>query len=367
MAFSAKLGDIMEADWRAQMRAEGVERRAANDKSATPDRGYVEQPGEGFVRRRIVQAVIPLKDLEEAQLESTREELEELEREEAAAKAAAEAAKPEAEPEAEPEAPPPASAQKEEQPLVKVERASSPPDADTPLTQRGTARKRNWIDTAAKLAMVEEVAALGNVRGAIRRVAEKHGVPPGNLCNWVNGKALNLPGTAGTAELRSQPAISPAPSSERENMANGKRVQRGEDFWLGIVRFVIGQEMAGLGEGAGSRAARQFEVPQSMVSRYTIKFRRRVEKEYKSGAIAAPPVSRTHVSNGHAPTRPTASIFPASAPRSVTVSSPLPAPPPELLAALEQWINALVDDRVAAAKAEMRRRQQEMLAALAEQ
>lgn len=176
----AKLGEVLsvELDWRTQMRLAGVDRRARTE----PDRGYIEQPGEGALerktpvilpdsqlRRRIEVSPTPVlptacvrpepgADYEPAGSEDELEELKAIGRE-------LESQRGSANETTEPSSPP-----KEEQTLVLVKRGRTDPDAMATARERAVGMLR-----AGELEQNKIAAAVGVSQATISRWSMEEG------------------------------------------------------------------------------------------------------------------------------------------------------------------------------------------------
>lgn len=118
--------------------------------------------------------------------------------------------------------------------------------------------------------------------------------------------------------------------------AKRARVMRGEDFQREAVRKI----MARNGErGAVAAVAKELDVSPSLVNRWLQKHGTSIKRELTRAA------NKTLVSFGPGEKPAEKRSAPNSGP--VSVSGPLPAVPTVTLAGLEEYINALVDRRVA--------------------
>lgn len=317
-------------NWRAELRAEGVERRPSNSNNA--DRGYVEQPGEGtadkppssvprlpphsqrpqsdapLVLRRPVTSLTPAPPPPERETRITPHVPPPIERDDTRQiKAALEQIRTEAAPL------PPASEKPTEAPsqnLVKLER----PESSKPALQACGKRARRCHafpdDFKSKvLARLEEVKAEPHRRGdgvRTEKVGREFDVSASLIQRWVRerGKQTEMPNKA-----KNQGKLSQYSQEERDEWA---------------------RKAMTYGRGGGPLMAKKAKVPLGTMHGWLNSYRNRIAQE------EATPTS-TMVSSG-----------PVSKP---VASKPNGAHPPQLggfLTGLDEYIAQLVDARVEA-------------------
>lgn len=210
----ATLGEVSGVNWRAQLRANDIQRRVPppSERASRPDRGYVEQPEERVkvttstqpTARRIV-SFIPLADLEREQLQDLSDELGEPLDEPSIAAIADSSSKAERASgvtqrfSANPNPPPLLQPQPETQPsvpakiepeyvrLARQERELMVEESEMPPKRR---KEREFFDAELRVKGVEAVLAQerlqgGPIKGTIVSVARRMKIPGNNLSNWV--------------------------------------------------------------------------------------------------------------------------------------------------------------------------------------